>query len=119
MINYRNVQLRNDLSTTSNRYSRLNRPTYILQWSALCVQIIRERERKNKNWMQVLKIRIYASMRFPSYEELRKRLNWNMNVPLFLCSTRNEYKDVGERFALKGIKRIRTKLRAFEGRKEN
>lgn len=42
-----------------------------------------------------------------------------MNVPLFLCSMRNEYKDVGERFALKGIKRIRTKLRAFEGRKEN
>lgn len=42
-----------------------------------------------------------------------------MNVSLFLRSTRNEYKDVGERFALKGIKRIRTKLRAFEGRKEN
>lgn len=71
--------------------------------------------------MQVLKIRIYANMRLPSYEELRKRLRkteiWN--VPLFLRSTRNEYKNVGERFALKGIKRIRTKLRAFEGRKEN
>lgn len=40
-----------------------------------------------------------------------------MNVPLFLCSTWNEYKDVGERFALKGIKRIRSCVRLKDAKK--